>query len=53
MAIEILKEEGYNHAVDLWSLGVILFEMLFGITPFSADSIWDTFDKVQYTVQFN
>lgn len=28
MAPEILRGEGYNHKVDNWALGVILYELL-------------------------
>lgn len=34
MAPEILKKENYNRQSDLWSLGIIMYEMLFGIHPF-------------------
>ena len=27
MAPELVKEKPYDHTVDLWSLGVILFEL--------------------------
>ena len=27
MAPELVKEQPYDHTVDLWSLGVILFEL--------------------------
>ena len=32
MAPELVKEQPYDHTVDLWSLGVILFELLTGQT---------------------
>ncbi|KAI9011957.1 kinase-like domain-containing protein [Phycomyces nitens] len=41
---ELLRGEDYAFAVDFWSLGTILFEMLTGVTPFWADT---------YTVMYN
>lgn len=34
MAPEILNGEAYDYKVDIWSLGVSMFESLFGNTPF-------------------
>jgi serine/threonine protein kinase len=34
LAPEMIKEEGYNRAVDLWGLGVLMFELLAGHPPF-------------------
>ena len=39
MAIEILEEQGYTHLVDFWSLGVILFELLYGIVGSLSSSL--------------
>jgi len=46
MAIEILEEVGYNHTVDYWSLGIILYELFWGVTPFGGDSVDETFQKL-------
>jgi serine/threonine protein kinase len=35
MAPEIVGGVGYNKAVDVWALGVVLHEMLTGETPFA------------------
>lgn len=38
MAPEILKYNKYDEKVDLWSVGIILFEMLTGKPPFTANN---------------
>jgi serine/threonine-protein kinase ULK/ATG1 len=39
MAPELLKGEPYTIKADIWSLGVVLFRMLFGYCPFESSSI--------------
>ena len=34
MAPEVLAGKGYNYLVDLWSLGIMLFEFMGGYVPF-------------------
>lgn len=36
MAPEILNGRMYNHKADVWSLGVVYFEMITGFTPFTG-----------------
>jgi len=39
VAIEILKNSGYDKNVDWWSVGVIFYECLMGYPPFYADDV--------------
>lgn len=39
MAPEILRGLEYSTKADIWSLGVVLYEMLFGFCPFEEKSI--------------
>jgi serine/threonine protein kinase len=39
MAPEILNMQPYSYKVDLWSVGVILYELVYGRLPWIADSI--------------
>lgn len=46
MAPEILKHKHYNSNADMWSLGVLLYEMLHGRSPFKGNSFHDTMANV-------
>ena len=41
MAPEIIDNENYDFSVDIWSLGILLYEMLFGYSPFRGTSLND------------
>ncbi|VEL13465.1 unnamed protein product [Protopolystoma xenopodis] len=34
LAPEVIRKEAYDHAVDWWCLGSVLYEMLYGLPPF-------------------
>ncbi|KAG0171766.1 hypothetical protein DFQ30_000449 [Apophysomyces sp. BC1015] len=46
LAPEVFLGEPYTYAVDYWSFGTLLYEMLAGITPFWADKHVDMFQRV-------
>ncbi|KAI9336353.1 hypothetical protein BDR26DRAFT_1008906 [Obelidium mucronatum] len=46
MAPEILKEKPYTRAVDWWALGVLIYEMILGQSPFPGDGEDQIFDAI-------
>eukprot|EP00850_Spirogloea_muscicola_P015880 SM000125S26085 [mRNA] locus=s125:186867:188781:- [translate_table: standard] len=45
-APEVVTGAGHGAAVDFWALGVLLFELLAGFSPFRGGSRSDTFDHI-------
>ncbi|KAL0212855.1 hypothetical protein RCL1_006481 [Eukaryota sp. TZLM3-RCL] len=39
MAPELVQEQPYDHTIDLWSLGVILYELYHGKPPFYTNNL--------------
>ncbi|KAJ6227811.1 rho-associated protein kinase 2 [Anaeramoeba flamelloides] len=46
IAIEVLTTPYYSKTCDWWSLGVIMFEMLYGFTPFVSKTRKGTFQSI-------
>ncbi len=46
MAPEIFENERYNVSVDIWSLGVLLYEMFHGYSPFSSKSVFKIYRNI-------
>jgi serine/threonine protein kinase len=46
MPPEIVNEKVHTHKVDIWGLGILLYEMLHGKAPFNAS----TFDQIKYEI---
>uniref|UniRef100_A0A8C9ZWV8 Ribosomal protein S6 kinase n=1 Tax=Sander lucioperca TaxID=283035 RepID=A0A8C9ZWV8_SANLU len=46
MAPEILMRSGHNRAVDWWSLGALMYDMLTGAPPFTGENRKKTIDKI-------
>uniref|UniRef100_A0A7N8XRH0 non-specific serine/threonine protein kinase n=1 Tax=Mastacembelus armatus TaxID=205130 RepID=A0A7N8XRH0_9TELE len=38
MAPEVLRKQGYDAACDIWSLGILLYTMIAGFSPFASTS---------------
>ncbi|CAN1130927.1 Serine/threonine-protein kinase OXI1 [Linum perenne] len=46
VAPEVIQGYGHDFAVDWWSLGVVMYEMLYGRTPFRGANRKDTFFRI-------
>ncbi|CAG5121621.1 unnamed protein product, partial [Candidula unifasciata] len=46
MAPEIVQRSGHGKAVDWWSLGALMYDMLTGQPPFSGENRKKTIDKI-------
>ena len=45
-APEIITREGHNKSADWWSYGILLYEMLYGISPFYSKNTEKMFDLI-------
>ncbi|NWX06545.1 PKN2 kinase, partial [Caloenas nicobarica] len=46
LAPEVLTDVSYTRAVDWWGLGVLIYEMLIGESPFPGDDEEEVFDSI-------
>jgi serine/threonine protein kinase len=46
VAPEVLLGSGHSYEVDIWSLGVLLCEIVSGTTPFTAESTQLVYEKI-------
>lgn len=45
-APELISSTGHNHALDWWTVGILLFELMAGYPPFESDTPSDIYGKV-------
>lgn len=46
MAPEIFESSAYDFTVDIWSLGILLFELLHGFSPFRGKGIFEIYRNI-------
>lgn len=49
MAPQVMNKQPYTAKCDIWSLGIILHEMIFGETPYQARDERELLNKVMNT----
>ena len=47
IAPEVILMQGYSKSVDWWSMGVILYEFLIGVTPFYGETVDELFEQIK------
>lgn len=47
MSPQILKSETYTSKCDIWSIGLIFYEMIYGKLPYTARSQYELITKIQ------
>ena len=45
-APEMFEGGGYDHMVDLWAVGVTLFKIITGFTPFESEYHSETINRI-------
>lgn len=48
LAPEVLEGKGYTKAVDWWSFGTLMFEMLNGLPPFYSQDVQQMYFKIMH-----
>ena len=44
---EMLKKYPYNEKIDIWGIGVLIFELVFGYAPFSSNFNEDRYNNIK------
>ena len=54
IAPEIIMQKYYNHKIDIWSVGILLYVMLSGVHPFSGNNYIEILNKtMQSKLEFS
>ncbi|KAF9484005.1 Pkinase-domain-containing protein [Pholiota conissans] len=48
IAPEVIAAQGHTAAVDWWTLGILIYEMIYATTPFKGNERNETFHNIRY-----
>ena len=46
MSPELLQKKSYDYTVDIWGLGILLYELMHGHSPYRAKKIEQIYDNI-------
>ena len=47
IAPQILEQEGHSYESDIWSLGVIIYTLIYGKPPFESNTVEETYENIR------
>ncbi len=47
MSPEVVNKQNYRENIDIWSLGILLFEIIHGFTPFEGENKEEILYKIK------
>lgn len=53
MAPEMVQNMTYDHKIDVWALGILLFEMIEGVAPFRGESPEEVLAEMKKNIYFS
>lgn len=49
----MIQEKPYDYKVDVWALGILLFELIQGVAPFRGESGQDVIGEMKKQIAFS
>ncbi len=53
MSPEMVQGKPYDYKIDIWALGILLFELISGKAPFKGNSPEEVLDQMKTKIFFN